>query len=236
MLLQIDNLHVSLEGLKVIQGVNLHVNDSELVVVIGANGAGKTTLLRAICGLAGKERGTVLFDGQDISNMTSSEIAMGGISMVPQGRQLFPELSAQDNLLIGAYKFRKEPERVQRNLEKIYKTFPVLERNKDRMASTFSGGEQQMITMGRGLMGEPKLMMVDELSLGLAPMITIDLFKQIKELNKEGMSILLIEQNARQALGLADRAYVIENGVVSLEGTGKELLDDPKVKEAYLGM
>lgn len=236
MLLQIDNLHVSLEGLKVLQGIELHVNDSELVVVIGANGAGKTTLLRAICGLVEKEQGTVFFDGKDMTKLSSSDIAKEGLCMVPQGRQLFAELSAQDNLLTGAYKFRKDRERVQRNLKKIYETFPVLERNKDRMASTFSGGEQQMITLGRGLMSEPKLMMIDELSLGLAPLITIDLFKKIKEFNQQGMSILLIEQNARQALGLADRAYVVENGVVSLEGTGEELLNDPKVKEAYLGM
>ncbi|MFR9189215.1 MAG: ABC transporter ATP-binding protein [Anaerotruncus massiliensis (ex Togo et al. 2019)] len=156
--------------------------------------------------------------------------------MVPEGRQLFPELSARDNLLIGAYPYRKDKARVQKNLDFAYQMFPAIRKYEDRMANTFSGGEQQMISIARGLMSEPKLMMIDEMSLGLAPMIIADLFKVIKRLNAQGISILLVEQNARQALRIADRAYVMENGRMVMEGSGKELLENEHVKVAYLGM
>lgn len=236
MLMQIDDLNVTLGGLHILHDVSLHVNEGELVVVVGANGAGKSTLLRTVSALNSSTSGTILFEDQEIGHKKPHHIAAEGLCLVPEGRQLFPELSARDNLLIGAYHYHKDKKRVSQNLERVYAMFPVLKKYEGRIASTFSGGEQQMISIGRGLMSEPKLMMIDELSLGLAPLIIQNLFSVIKELNKSGMSILLIEQNARQALRIADRGYVLENGHIVLSGTGEELLNDDNVKEAYLGM
>ena len=208
MLLTINNLDVTLGGLQILQDVSLHVDEGELVVVVGANGTGKSTLLRSISGMNPIAGGEILFCGEKITGLPSSLIARKGLCMVPEGRQLFPELSARDNLLIGAYPYRKDKARVQKNLDFAYQMFPAIRKYEDRMANTFSGGEQQMISIARGLMSEPKLMMIDEMSLGLAPMIIADLFKVIKRLNAQGISILLVEQNARQALRIADRAYV----------------------------
>ena len=236
MLLQINDLNVVLSGLHIIQDVSINVGEGELVVVVGANGAGKSTLLRSVTGLNPIRSGTVMFEDNDCTGMPSHQIANQGICMVPEGRQLFPELSARENLLCGAYRYRKEKNKVLENLEKVYELFPVLKQNEKRIASTFSGGEQQMISIGRGLMSEPKIMMIDEMSLGLAPLIIENLFKIIKELNTTGMSILLIEQNARQALKIADRGYVLESGKIIMEGTGEELLNDEQVKAAYLGL
>ena len=236
MLLTINNLDVTLGGLQILQDVSLHVDEGELVVVVGANGTGKSTLLRSISGMNPIAGGEILFCGEKITGLPSSLIARKGLCMVPEGRQLFPELSARDNLLIGAYPYRKDKARVQKNLDFAYQMFPAIRRYEDRMANTFSGGEQQMISIARGLMSEPKLMMIDEMSLGLAPMIIADLFKVIKRLNAQGISILLVEQNARQALRIADRAYVMENGRMVMEGSGKELLENEHVKVAYLGM
>lgn len=236
MLLQITDLNVVLSGLHILQDVNLHVNKGELVVVVGANGAGKSTLLRTISGMNPIQSGRVDLEGQNFAGLPSYDIATRGICMVPEGRQLFPELSARENLLVGAYQYRKDNKRVQAGLERVYELFPVLQKYEGRIASTFSGGEQQMISIGRGLMSEPKLMMIDEMSLGLAPLVIENLFGVIKQLNETGMSILLIEQNARQALRIADRGYVLESGKVMLEGTGAELLNNPQVKEAYLGL
>ncbi|GKH45961.1 MULTISPECIES: ABC transporter ATP-binding protein [Anaerotruncus] len=236
MLLTINNLDVTLGGLQILQDVSLHVDEGELVVVVGANGTGKSTLLRSISGMNPIAGGEILFCGEKITGLPSSLIARKGLCMVPEGRQLFPELSARDNLLIGAYPYRKDKARVQKNLDFAYQMFPAIRKYEDRMANTFSGGEQQMISIARGLMSEPKLMMIDEMSLGLAPMIIADLFKVIKRLNAQGISILLVEQNARQALRIADRAYVMENGRMVMEGSGKELLENEHVKVAYLGM
>lgn len=236
MLLTINNLDVTLGGLQILQDVSLHVDEGELVVVVGANGTGKSTLLRSISGMNPIAGGEILFCGEKITGLPSSLIARKGLCMVPEGRQLFPELSARDNLLIGAYPYRKDKARVQKNLDFAYQMFPAIRKYEDRMANTFSGGEQQMISNARGLMSEPKLMMIDEMSLGLAPMIIADLFKVIKRLNAQGISILLVEQNARQALRIADRAYVMENGRMVMEGSGKELLENEHVKVAYLGM
>lgn len=236
MLLTINNLDVTLGGLQILQDVSLHVDEGELVVVVGANGTGKSTLLRSISGMNPIAGGEILFCGEKITGLPSSLIARKGLCMVPEGRQLFPELSARDNLLIGAYPYRKDKARVQKNLDFAYQMFPAIRKYEDRMANTFSGGEQQMISIERGLMSEPKLMMIDEMSLGLAPMIIADLFKVIKRLNAQGISILLVEQNARQALRIADRAYVMENGRMVMEGSGKELLENEHVKVAYLGM
>ena len=236
MLLTINNLDVTLGGLQILQDVSLHVDEGELVVVVGANGTGKSTLLRSISGMNPIAGGEILFCGEKITGLPSSLIARKGLCMVPEGRQLFPELSARDNLLIGAYPYRKDKARVQKNLDFAYQMFPAIRKYEDRMANTFSGGEQQMISIARGLMSEPTLMMIDEMSLGLAPMIIADLFKVIKRLNAQGISILLVEQNARQALRIADRAYVMENGRIVMEGSGKELLENEHVKVAYLGM
>ncbi|MCQ4896527.1 ABC transporter ATP-binding protein [Anaerotruncus sp. DFI.9.16] len=236
MLLTINNLDITLGGLQILQDVSLHVDEGELVVVVGANGTGKSTLLRSISGMNPIAGGEILFCGEKITGLPSSLIARKGLCMVPEGRQLFPELSARDNLLIGAYPYRKDKARVQKNLDFAYQMFPAIRKYEDRMANTFSGGEQQMISIARGLMSEPKLMMIDEMSLGLAPMIIADLFKVIKRLNAQGISILLVEQNARQALRIAARAYVMENGRMVMEGSGKELLENEHVKVAYLGM
>ena len=236
MVLTINNLDITLGGLQILQDVSLHVDEGELVVVVGANGTGKSTLLRSISGMNPIAGGEILFCGEKITGLPSSLIARKGLCMVPEGRQLFPELSARDNLLIGAYPYRKDKARVQKNLDFAYQMFPAIRKYEDRMANTFSGGEQQMISIARGLMSEPKLMMIDEMSLGLAPMIIADLFKVIKRLNAQGISILLVEQNARQALRIADRAYVMENGRMVMEGSGKELLENEHVKVAYLGM
>lgn len=236
MLLQTSDLDVRLGGLQILQDVNMHINEGELVVVVGANGAGKSTLLRTICGLDHCARGEVIFNGKKIHNGHSYHIATTGLCMVPEGRRLFPELTARENLLMGAYQYRKDKSRVEAGLQWVYEMFPVLKQYENRISSTFSGGEQQMISIGRGLMSEPKLLMIDELSLGLAPLVIESLFDTIKKLNSTGMSILLIEQNARQALKIADRAYVLEAGKISKEGTGEELLNDPAVKEAYLGL
>ena len=236
MLLTINNLDITLGGLQILQDVSLHVDEGELVVVVGANGTGKSTLLRSISGMNPIAGGEILFCGEKITGLPSSLIARKGLCMVPEGRQLFPELSARDNLLIGAYPYRKDKARVQKNLDFAYQMFPAIRKYEDRMANTFSGGEQQMISIARGLMSEPKLMMIDEMSLGLAPMIIADLFKVIKRLNAQGISILLVEQNTRQALRIADRAYVMENGRMVMEGSGKELLENEHVKVAYLGM
>jgi branched-chain amino acid transport system ATP-binding protein len=236
MLLKINNLQVKLGGLSILQNVSLWTNEGELIVVVGANGAGKSTLLRSISGMNHVASGEIIFLDKNIANTPAHKLASLGLCMVPEGRQLFPQLTAKENLLIGAYTYHKDKARVEKNLNWVLDLFPVLKKYENRIAGTFSGGEQQMISIGRGLMSEPKLMMIDEMSLGLAPLIISNLFEVIKELNKNSISILLVEQNARQALRIADRAYVMENGKINLEGTGKELLENEHVKVAYLGM
>lgn len=235
MILSVNDLKVRLSGLNILHGINFHVNEGELVVLVGANGSGKSTTVRTIAGLNPSVGGKVEFLGNDITNQPSVSIAGTGLALVPEGRQLFPELTAKENLLMGAYAYKKDKAAVEEQLAFVYEIFPVLKKYEGRIASTFSGGEQQMITIGRGLMSRPQLLMIDELSLGLAPIVIDSLFKIIKQLNERGMSILLIEQNAMQALKVADRAYVLENGVITMEGTGEELLHDEHVKEAYLG-
>ncbi|GHV46261.1 ABC transporter ATP-binding protein [Synergistales bacterium] len=236
MLLKITNMGVIVDGLRVLDGINIDLHEGSLVAVVGANGAGKSTLLRAISGLDRPHTGKIELLGQDITGFKPKDVAGLGVSMVPEGKKLFYEMTVVENLKMGAYRFRKDPEHIERNIKKIWELFPVLAENRTRIAGTFSGGEQQMLTIARGLMSEPKLLMIDELSLGLAPIIVEMLMQTVKRLNNDGVSILLVEQNVNQVLKIADYGYVIENGELALEGSGEALRNNEHVKAAYLGL
>lgn len=236
MLLKISDLDVVLNGLQILNGINLEIEEGKLVAVVGSNGAGKTVLLRTIMGLNKPAAGTIEFLGKNITGMSTKNIADLGIAMVPEGKQLFQEMTVEENLKIGAYRYRKNREYIENNLEKIYQMFPVLGENRTRIAGTFSGGEQQMLTIGRSLMCSPKLLMIDEMSLGLAPIVIEMLMRKVQELNRNGTSILIVEQNTNQVLKIADYGYVVETGTIALSGTGEELLNDAHVKSAYLGI
>ena len=231
-LLYIKDLKVSYGGIEAIKGISLTVEKGEIVTLIGANGAGKSTTLRAISGLVPIKEGTITYDGQVISGQSPQKIVSGGIGMVPEGRRVFPNLTVLENLKIGAY-LRKDD--LTPDIEHVYQLFPRLKERSWQPAGTLSGGEQQMLAVGRAMMMRPKLLMMDEPSLGLAPLVIRDIFRIIQTLHEEGITILLVEQNANAALRIADSAYVLETGSISMHGTGKQLLDDPKVKEAYLG-
>ena len=236
MLLNINNLSVNLGGLNILHDINLNVNDREIVVVVGANGAGKSTLMRTIIGLNKASSGTILFENKEINTLQSYERANLGISLVPEGRMLFSDMTVLENLQMGAYPYRKNPKRVKENLEKVFDLFPVLYKNQNRKSNTFSGGEQQMISIGRGLMGEPKLLMIDELSLGLAQKIIDLLLKTVQKLLLNNISVLMVEQNVRQALKIANRAYVLDNGSIVLSCSGEDLLNNDHVQKAYMGL
>lgn len=233
-MLKVDNLFVAYGGIEALKGVSLEVPDGKIVTLIGANGAGKSTLLRTIMGLVKPKGGTVTYEGKDITGLNSQKIVEAGITMVPEGRRVFPNLTVLENLKIGAY-LRKDKAAIARDLEKIYELFPRLKERNWQMAGTLSGGEQQMLAVGRALMCRPKVLMMDEPSLGLAPLIIKDIFNIIKEINRQDMTVLLIEQNANMALKVADRAYVLETGNITMQGTGRELLENPDIKAAYLG-
>ncbi len=237
MLLQIDRINTYYGHIQALKEVTLHVNPGEIVALVGANGAGKTTLLHTISGLLRARSGRILFQGQDITKARAAAIVRAGISHVPEHRQVFGTLSVYDNLLLGAYqRYRRDGRKaVQRDIEEIFDLFPRLRERKKQMAGTLSGGEQQMLAIGRGLMARPKLLLLDEPSLGLAPLIVRDLFQMIASLQDRGQTVLLVEQNARAALKLADRAYILETGRIVLEGNAHELLEDPRVQAAYLG-
>jgi len=236
-LLEIHDLSVTLEGLPILHDVSLGLSDREIVAVVGANGAGKTTLLRTIMGLIHPVKGSIRLAGKDIAHSSPSAVVGGGIALVLEGRQLFPNMSVKENLMMGAWSYHHDRKKVTQNLAMVYGLFPILEKEQNRLAKTFSGGEQQMISLGRGLMSEPKLMMLDEPSLGLAPKVIDSFLNTVKELNgKGGMTILLVEQNVDRALELATRGYVLENGRIVLEGTGKELLGNDHVRKVYLGL
>ena len=236
MLLEISNLGVVVDGLRVLEGISMSFDEGRLIAVVGANGAGKSTLLRAISGLDKPHIGKIEFEGQNITGWPPKAVAELGISMVSEGKKLFYEMTVLENLEIGAYRFRNDPTRIDKNIERMMKLFPVLGKNRNRIAGTFSGGEQQMLTIARSLMSEPKLLMIDELSLGLAPIVVDTLMQTVKQLNREGTSILLVEQNINQVLKIADYGYVIENGELALEGTGETLRSNEHVKVAYLGL
>ena len=234
--LEIKNLHVFYGKIEAIKGINVVVNQGEIVTLIGANGAGKTTTLKTISGLRAVSSGAILFDGQDISNLSAHERVELGISQVPEGRGIFPGMSVLENLEIGKY-FRKERKsELEEDLEKIYGLFPRLKERASQAGGTLSGGEQQMLAIGRALMARPKVLLLDEPSMGLAPMMIQNIFNIITEINKTlKTTILLVEQNAQQALQRADRAYVLETGSVVKSAKASELLHDPAVREAYLG-
>ena len=233
-MLKINDLHVSYGGIKALRGVSLEVPDKKIVPLIGANGAGKSTLLRTISGLVKAESGSISFDGTEIMNKQISSICEKGIALVPEGRRVFVNLTVEENLRIGAY-LRKDKDKIKEDYDWVYELFPRLKERSWQLAGTLSGGEQQMLAVGRALMSRPKIMMMDEPSLGLAPLVVRQIFEIIGQINKAGVTILLIEQNANMALNVADDAYVLETGEIVLHGPGKELLENEQVKEAYLG-
>jgi len=230
--LRINDLKVNYGGIEAVRGISLHVDNGEIVTLIGANGAGKSSTLRTISGLVKPSGGSVTFDGEDITAKDPTNIVSKGLMMVPEGRRIFPNLTVLENLKMGAY-LRNDD--LEKDIETVYGYFPRLKERSWQAGGTLSGGEQQMLAVGRALMGRPKLLMMDEPSLGLAPIVVQGIFDIIRKIHEDGTTVLLIEQNANMALHVADRAYVIENGKISMEGTGKELLENEKVKEAYLG-
>ena len=231
-ILQIKDLQVSYGGIDAVRGISFNVKEGEIVTLIGANGAGKSSTLRAISGLVKAKGGSILFNGDEIRGMDPTAIVSKGLMMVPEGRKIFPNLTVLENLRIGAY-LRKD--QLDEDIEMVYNLFPRLRERSWQAGGTLSGGEQQMLAVGRALMGRPKLLMMDEPSLGLAPIVVQGIFDIIQQIHEAGTTFLLIEQNANMALHVADRAYVIENGRISMEGSGKELLEDESVKAAYLG-
>jgi branched-chain amino acid transport system ATP-binding protein len=232
--LQITNLVVNYGQIQALKGVSLRVERGEIVTLIGANGAGKSTLLQTISGIIHPLRGSILAYDQEIKKKSAEEIVKMGISQVVEGRAILTRMTVQENLEMGAF-LRRDPDQIRHDMEAIFERFHALRERKNKLASTLSGGEQQMLAMGRALMSRPKLLMMDEPSLGLAPLFVSEIFKIIGELNREGITILLVEQNAKKALQVASRGYVMETGRIVLEGLGKELLNDRKVQEAYLG-
>ncbi len=233
-MLEIRDLHVAYGGIKALRGINLEVPDGKIVTLIGANGAGKSTLLRSISGLVKPDRGSIRLDQKELFCSPINKIYSEGIALCPEGRHVFPNLTVMENLMIGAY-LRNDKEAIQKDLEWIFEQFPRLKERTWQLAGTLSGGEQQMLAIGRALMSRPKVLMLDEPSLGLAPLIVQLIFDIIREINKKGVTILLVEQNANMALKTADYAYVLETGAIVMEGSGRELLENQTVREAYLG-
>ncbi|MCI8303543.1 MAG: ABC transporter ATP-binding protein [Lawsonibacter sp.] len=233
-MLKIEKLHVAYGGIQALRGISLEVPDGQIVTLIGANGAGKSTTLRTITGLVKAQSGSIQWNGEELLGRPIDRIISAGISMSPEGRRVFPDMTVLENLKIGAY-LRKDKGEVEKDIKWVYELFPRLEERSWQLAGTLSGGEQQMLAVGRALMSRPKLMMLDEPSLGLAPLVVQDIFSIIQEINRQGVTILLIEQNANMALKIAGLAYVLETGNITLSGTGAELLVNEKVKEAYLG-
>ena len=233
MMLELQDLHLSYGGIRALKGVSIQVGEGEIVSLIGANGAGKSTTLRAISGLERAQSGKILYNGEDITGKPSKYMVQKGLILVPEGRLIFPDMTVLENLKIGAY-LRRDRD-VEADIRHVYKLFPRLKERAWQMAGTLSGGEQQMLAVGRALMSKPKLLMMDEPSLGLAPLVVKDIFSIIRTIRDSGVTVLLIEQNANAALKIADRGYVLETGSITLEGSGRELLSNPAVRAAYLG-
>jgi len=233
-LLNVKDLQVSYGGINAVKGIDLHVNHGELVALIGANGAGKSSSLKAIAGLLTPSAGEIEFASQATGKLPADELVRLGLGMVPEGRGVFKRMTILENLQMGAY-LKSDAKEIERNLEEVYSYFPRLRERLSQLAGTLSGGEQQMVAMGRAMMAQPKLLLLDEPSMGLSPIMVETIFDVIRSLSASGMTILLVEQNARLALQMADRAYVMESGLITLSGSGKELLEDSRVRAAYLG-
>lgn len=235
MILKVNDLNVYYGVIHALKSVNIEVEEGQIVSLIGSNGAGKTTLLRTISGLIKSETSSILYLGNEISNTKKPELLPSvGLVQVPEGRKIFSGMSVYENLLMGSY-LRKDKENIKQDLQKVYERFPILASRKNQDAATLSGGEQQMLAISRALMAKPKLLLLDEPSMGLAPLLVKEIFNIIKDINEQGTTILLVEQNAMQALKIADKAYVLETGSIVLQGTGQELLSSPDVQKVYLG-
>ncbi|HEX7434745.1 MAG TPA: ABC transporter ATP-binding protein [Anaerolineaceae bacterium] len=235
MFLDVNDLNVYYGAIHALQGITFHLEQGEIVTLIGANGAGKSTTLRSISGLLRPRSGTIKFKGQDISVVAPEQIVRLGISHVPEGRKIFAPLSVKENLMMGAYT-RSDPTEIQHSLEQVFASFPRLKERLNQLGGTLSGGEQQMLATARGLMSQPSVLLMDEPSMGLSPILVEEIFRIIKEINSRGTTILLVEQNAQMALSIANRAYVLETGLIVLEGNAKDVADNPQVKAAYLGI
>ncbi len=234
MKLEIEDLHVAYGGIQALKGISLSVDEGQIVTLIGANGAGKSTTLRAISGLLKPQSGSIRYGGEALTGLPAKEIVRRGIVQVPEGRRVFPDMTVEENLKIGAY-LRRDMPAIAADMDYVYKLFPRLKERSWQLAGTLSGGEQQMLAVGRALMSRPKVLMMDEPSLGLAPLIVKDIFSIIRRVNEDGITVLLIEQNANAALRIANYGYVLETGTITLTGTGEALLRDDSVREAYLG-
>jgi branched-chain amino acid transport system ATP-binding protein len=235
MLLEVNNLNVFYGAIHALQGISFNLNEGEIVTLIGANGAGKSTTLRTVSGLLRSRGGSIVFKGQEISSMPAEQIVRLGICQVPEGRKIFAPLTVHENLEMGAYT-RSDRAEMESTMKRVFASFPRLKERINQLGGTLSGGEQQMLAMGRALMGRPKLLLLDEPSMGLSPILTEEIFRIIKEINSQGTSILLVEQNALMALSVANRAYVLETGSIVLQGSAKEVRENPQVMAAYLGV
>lgn len=233
-MLEVRDLQVYYGMIHAIKGISFNVNQGEVIALIGANGAGKTTTLHTITGLLAPKSGSVLFEGKDITKVPAHKIVSMGMAHVPEGRRVFAELSVYENLKLGAYT-RKDKKEIEETLARVYKSFPRLEERKNQLAGTLSGGEQQMLAMGRALMSKPKIILMDEPSMGLSPILVEEIFHIIREISASGTTVLLVEQNAKKALAIADRAYVLETGNIVLSGDAKEMMNNDSIKKAYLG-
>lgn len=233
-MLEVKDLEVYYGVIQAIKGISFHVDKGEVIALIGANGAGKTTTLHTVTGLLSPKKGKVIFQGKDITKVPAHKIVSMGMAHVPEGRRVFAELSVYENLKMGAYT-RMDKAEIEESLKSVYKRFPPLEERKNQMAGTLSGGEQQMLAMGRALMSKPSIILMDEPSMGLSPILVNEIFDIIRSVSESGTTVLLVEQNAKKALSIADRAYVLETGNITLEGNAKDLLEDDSIKKAYLG-
>lgn len=233
-MLEVKDLEVYYGVIQAIKGISFHVEEGEVIALIGANGAGKTTTLQTITGMLNAQAGSIQFEGTELTKIPGHKIVSMGMAHVPEGRRVFAQLSILENLKLGAYT-RKDKTEIEESLKRVYKSFPRLEERKNQLAGTLSGGEQQMLAMGRALMSKPRIVLMDEPSMGLSPIFVEEIFNIIKEISAEGTTVLLVEQNAKKALSIADRAYVLETGKIVLEGDAKDLLNDESIKKAYLG-
>ena len=233
-MLRVEGLKVNYGMIEAVKGIDFEVHDGEIVALIGANGAGKTTTMHTISGLLKASVGSISLDGKEVSKLPAHKIVELGIVQCPEGRRIFAQQTIEENLSLGAY-VRKDKKEIEADMEKVFELFPILKERRKQPAGTLSGGEQQMLAMARALMAKPKIMLLDEPSMGLSPLLVKEIFYIIKDINRQGVTVLLVEQNAKMALGIANRAYVLESGKISLSGTGEELLNSDSVKKAYLG-